>query len=213
MAEQALEKVILDLRENGVGRNKEGKDASGRRGRRAACARPVRFLPCASYPTYRPQPPTRGRRRRAEPGRDCRRCSTARCSQPTRPAPSIRWSRPSPPSITGGYRPRPPHRPTRDFTPFYESVPAQVPRLVACATRATHGTDRSDAPGHRATPATTISMRSAVVTYDTAAERKSGNNPFDVVAKALGLGEADRRRAGRRRPVCAPTPKNKDEAL
>ena len=29
VAEQALEKVILDLRENGVGRNKEGKDARG----------------------------------------------------------------------------------------------------------------------------------------------------------------------------------------
>ncbi|MFR7741945.1 MAG: hypothetical protein ACLU3I_00535 [Acutalibacteraceae bacterium] len=52
VAEQALEKVILDLRENGVGQNKEGKDARGRRGCRAACVRPVRSSPCASYPTY-----------------------------------------------------------------------------------------------------------------------------------------------------------------
>lgn len=50
-AEQALEKVILDLRENGVGKNKEGKDAEGG----AVVVQQVKtgeVLACASYPTF-----------------------------------------------------------------------------------------------------------------------------------------------------------------
>ena len=51
VAEQSLEKVILDLRENGVGRNKEGKDARGG----AVVVQAVKtgeILAMASYPTY-----------------------------------------------------------------------------------------------------------------------------------------------------------------
>mgnify|MGYP002960777786 CR=1 FL=1 len=51
MAEQALEKVILDLRENGVGRNKEGKDAQGGAVVVQMC-RTGEILAIASYPTY-----------------------------------------------------------------------------------------------------------------------------------------------------------------
>lgn len=50
-AEQALEKVILDLRENGVGKHKEGKDAVGG----AVVVQQVKtgeVLACASYPTF-----------------------------------------------------------------------------------------------------------------------------------------------------------------
>ena len=51
VAEQALEKVILDLRENGVGSKKEGKDARGG----AVVVQAVKtgeILAMASYPTY-----------------------------------------------------------------------------------------------------------------------------------------------------------------
>ncbi len=51
IAEQSLEKVILDLRENGVGRKKEGKDARGG----AVVVQAVKtgeILAMASYPTY-----------------------------------------------------------------------------------------------------------------------------------------------------------------
>lgn len=50
-AEQALERVILDLRENGVGSRKEGQDAEGG----AVVAIDVKtgeVLACASYPTF-----------------------------------------------------------------------------------------------------------------------------------------------------------------
>ena len=50
-AEEGLEKVIKDLQENGVGKNKEGKDAQGG----AVVAFDVKtgeVLTCASYPTY-----------------------------------------------------------------------------------------------------------------------------------------------------------------
>lgn len=51
VAEQALENIILDLRENGVGKKKEGKDAEGG----AVVVQQVKtgeLLACASYPTY-----------------------------------------------------------------------------------------------------------------------------------------------------------------
>ncbi len=51
VAEQSLESFILDLRENGVGRKKEGKDAEGG----AVVVQQVKtgeILACASYPTY-----------------------------------------------------------------------------------------------------------------------------------------------------------------
>lgn len=51
VAEQALEKVILDLRENGVGRNKEGKDAQGGAVVVQMC-RTARFSPSQAHPTY-----------------------------------------------------------------------------------------------------------------------------------------------------------------
>ena len=51
VAEQALEKVILDLRENGVGRNKEGKDARGGAVVVQMC-KTGEILAMASYPTY-----------------------------------------------------------------------------------------------------------------------------------------------------------------
>ncbi len=51
VAEQSLESMILNLRENGVGRKHEGKDAEGG----AVVVQQVRtgeILACASYPTY-----------------------------------------------------------------------------------------------------------------------------------------------------------------
>lgn len=51
VAEDALEKVILDLRENGVGRKKEGKDAEGGAVVVQQC-KTGEILACASYPTY-----------------------------------------------------------------------------------------------------------------------------------------------------------------
>ena len=51
VAEQSLEKVILDLRENGVGRNKEGKDARGGAVVVQLC-KTGEILAMASYPTY-----------------------------------------------------------------------------------------------------------------------------------------------------------------
>lgn len=50
-AEQALESLILDLRENGVGRKQEGKDAEGGAVVVQEC-KTGDILACASYPTY-----------------------------------------------------------------------------------------------------------------------------------------------------------------
>ena len=51
VAEEALERLILDLRENGIGEKKEGKDAEGG----AVVVQSVKtgeLLACASYPTF-----------------------------------------------------------------------------------------------------------------------------------------------------------------
>lgn len=52
-AEDALESTILDLRENGVGANKEGQDAEGGAAVVISC-KTGEVLACASYPTYDP---------------------------------------------------------------------------------------------------------------------------------------------------------------
>ena len=180
-AEQALEKVILDLRENGVGRNKEGKDAEGG----AVVVQQVKtgeVLACASYPTFNL---ATYREDFKELSEDEYSPLYNRALLAAYPPGSIYKMVTAIAAIDYGH-----YSPYFQITDqglytFYDSFQPKC-YVWSRATGATHGT---------------IDMRQAIahscnyyfyevgrITYDTA-QKEVGFNPFDAVAKALGLGE------------------------
>ena len=181
VAEDALEKLILNLRENGVGAHSEGKDAEGG----AVVVQAVKtgeILACASYPTYDlstynrdfkelsedPYKPLYDRALLAEyaPGSIYKMVTAIA---------AIDYGHYSPYHIITD----------QGLYTYYDSFQPKC-YVWSRATGATHGP---------------IDMRQAIahscnyyfyevgrVTYDTA-QKEVGYNPFDVIAKALGLGE------------------------
>ena len=180
-AEQALEKVILDLRENGVGKNKEGKDAEGG----AVVVQQVKtgeVLACASYPTF---DLSTYRENFKELSEDEYSPLYNRALLAAYPPGSIyKMVTAIAASDYGHYSPY--HIITdQGLYTYYDSFQPKC-YVWSRATGATHGP---------------IDMRQAIahscnyyfyevgrVTYDTA-QKEVGYNPFDVIAKALGLGE------------------------
>ena len=180
-AEQALEKVILDLRENGVGKNKEGKDAEGG----AVVVQQVKtgeVLACASYPTF---DLSTYRENFKELSEDEYSPLYNRALLAAYPPGSIYKMVTAIAAIDYGHY-SPYHIITdQGLYTYYDSFQPKC-YVWSRATGATHGP---------------IDMRQAIahscnyyfyevgrVTYDTA-QKEVGYNPFDVIAKALGLGE------------------------
>ena len=180
-AEQALEKVILDLRENGVGKNKEGKDAEGG----AVVVQQVKtgeVLACASYPTF---DLSTYRENFKELSEDEYSQLYNRALLAAYPPGSIYKMVTAIAAIDYGHY-SPYHIITdQGLYTYYDSFQPKC-YVWSRATGATHGS---------------IDMRQAIahscnyyfyevgrVTYDTA-QKEVGYNPFDVIAKALGLGE------------------------
>ena len=180
-AEQALEKVILDLRENGTGKSKEGKDAEGG----AVVVQQVKtgeVLACASYPTFNL---ATYREDYKELSEDEYSPLYNRALLATYPPGSIYKMVTAIAAVDYGHY-SPYHIITdQGLYTFYDSFQPKC-WIWSRATGATHGP---------------IDMRQAIahscnyyfyevgrVTYDTA-QKEVGFNPFDVVAKALGLGE------------------------
>lgn len=181
-AEQALEKVIVDLRENGVGKHKEGKDAVGG----AVVVQQVKtgeVLACASYPTFNLSTYSEDI---TELSQDETSPLLNRALLAAYPPGSIYKMVTAIAAIDYGHY-SPYHLITdQGLYTFYDSFQPKC-YVWSRATGATHGQ---------------IDMRQAIahscnyyfyevgrVTYDTA-QKEVGFNPFDVVAKALGLGEA-----------------------
>ena len=180
-AEQALEKVILDLRENGTGKSKEGKDAEGG----AVVVQQVKtgeVLACASYPTFN----------LATYRQDFKALSEDEYSPLINRALGLTYS---PGSIYkmvtaiaaidyGHFSPY--HEITdQGLYTFYDSFQPKC-WIWSRATGATHGTiDMREAIAHSCNY---YFYEVGRLTYDTA-QKEIGENPFDIVAKALGLGE------------------------
>ena len=181
-AEQALEKVILDLRENGVGKNKEGKDARGG----AVVVQQVKtgeVLACASYPTY---DLSTYRQDFEELSKDEYSPLLNRALQAAYPPGSIYKMVTAIAAIDYGH-----------FSPYYQILDKGLytfydsfqPKCYVWsrATGATHGLiDMREALAHSCNY---YFYEVGRLTYDTA-QKEVDLNPFDEVAKALGLGEA-----------------------
>ena len=181
-AEQALEKVILDLRENGVGKNKEGKDAEGG----AVVVQQVKtgeVLACASYPTY---DLSTYRQDFEELSKDEYSPLLNRALQAAYPPGSIYKMVTAIAAIDYGH-----------FSPYYQILDKGLytfydsfqPKCYVWsrATGATHGLiDMREALAHSCNY---YFYEVGRLTYDTA-QKEVDLNPFDEVAKALGLGEA-----------------------
>ena len=181
VAEQALEKVILDLRENGTGTHKEGKDAEGG----AVVVQQVKtgeVLACASYPTFNLATYREDFQDLVE---DEYSPLINRALGNAYPPGSIYKMVTAIAAIDYGHY-SPYHIITdQGLYTFYDSFQPKC-YVWSRATGATHGS---------------IDMRQAIahscnyyfyevgrVTYDTA-QKEVGFNPFDVIAKSLGLGE------------------------
>ena len=180
VAEHALEKVILDLRENGVGTKKRARTHRAARSL-CRCAKQAKFSPWQATrpttlrPSIRTTPPLTQTR--------CARCSTVR-SRPSRPARSIRWLRPSPPLTWAALTPAISLR-TRAFYTFYESFQPKC-HIWSLANPRTHG--KINLMEAIAYSCNYYFYEVGRLTYDSY-KKETGNNPFDIVAKALGLGE------------------------
>ena len=180
-AEQALEKVILDLRENGVGKNKEGKDAKGG----AVVVQQVKtgeVLACASYPTFNL---ATYRQDFTELSQDEYSPLLNRALQAAYPPGSIYKMVTAIAAIDYGHYS--PYFKIQDegLYTFYDSFQPKC-YVWSRATGATHGNiDMREAIAHSCNY---YFYEVGRVTYDTA-KKEVGVNPFDVVAKALGLGE------------------------
>ena len=181
-AEQALEKVILDLRENGVGKNKEGKDARGG----AVVVQQVKtgeVLASASYPTFNL---STYREDISDLLEDEYSPLLNRALQATYPPGSIYKMVTAIAAIDYGH-----YSPYFKITDeglytFYDSFQPKC-YVWSRATGATHGTiDMREAIAHSCNY---YFYEVGRVTYDTA-KKEVGVNPFDEVAKALGLGES-----------------------
>ena len=180
VAEQALEKVILDLRENGVGRNKEGKDAQGGAVVVQLC-KTGEVLAIASYPTY-----------------DLATFSqnyTALDEDEMRPLYNRALAAYPPGSVykmvtsiaavdMGGFDPGYIIEDKGLYT-FYESFQPKC-HIWSLANPRTHG--KINLMEAIAYSCNYYFYEVGRLTYDSY-KKETGNNPFDIVAKALGLGE------------------------
>ena len=180
VAEQALEKVILDLRENGVGRNKEGKDAQGGAVVVQLC-KTGEILAIASYPTY-----------------DLATFSqnyTALDEDEMRPLYNRALAAYPPGSVykmvtsiaavdMGGFDPGYIIEDKGLYT-FYESFQPKC-HIWSLANPRTHG--KINLMEAIAYSCNYYFYEVGRLTYDSYM-KQTGENPFDIVAKALGLGE------------------------
>ena len=178
--EQALEKVILDLRENGVGRNKEGKDARGGAVVVQMC-KTGEILAMASYPTYNlatfnqdyttlnadEMRPLFNRALAAFPPGSVYKMVTAIAAVDM-----------------GGFDPGYIIEDKGLYT-FYESFQPKC-HIWSLANPRTHG--KINLMEAIAYSCNYYFYEVGRLTYDTY-KKATGENPFDVVAKALGLGE------------------------
>lgn len=181
VAEQSLEKVILDLRENGVGRNKEGKDARGG----AVVVQAVKtgeILAMASYPTYDLSTLSEN----AVALNEDETAPMFNRALATYPPGSVYKMVTSIAAVDyGGFDPGYIIEDKGLYT-YYDSFQPKC-HIWSLANPRTHGK---------------INLMQAIAyscnyyfyeigrrTYD-ACIAKDGQNPFDIVAKALGLGEA-----------------------
>lgn len=180
-AEQALEKLILDLRENGVGTKKEGKDAEGG----AVVVQQVKtgdVLACASYPTFNLATYSQDIQELLE---DEYKPLYNRALLATYPPGSIYKMVTAIAAVEYGH-----------FSPYYEVEDEGLYTFYSSfqpkcyvwsrATGATHGKiDLREALAHSCNY---YFYEVGRLTYDTA-QKEIDANPFDIVAKALGLGE------------------------
>ena len=180
VAEQSLEKVILDLRENGVGRNKEGKDARGGAVVVQMC-KTGEILAMASYPTY--DLATRAKN------------AVALNEDETAPMFNRALAAYPPGSVykmvtaiaavdMGGFDPGYIIEDKGLYT-FYESFQPKC-HIWSLANPRTHG--KIDLMEAIAYSCNYYFYEVGRLTYDSY-KKETGNNPFDIVAKALGLGE------------------------
>ena len=180
VAEQALEKVILDLRENGVGRNKEGKDARGGAVVVQMC-RTGEILAIASYPTYNlatfnqdyttlnadEMKPLFNRALTSYPPGSVYKMVTAIAAVDM-----------------GGFDPGYIIEDKGLYT-FYESFQPKC-HIWSLANPRTHG--KINLMEAIAYSCNYYFYEVGRLTYDSY-KKETGNNPFDIVAKSLGLGE------------------------
>ena len=180
VAEQALEKVILDLRENGVGRNKEGKDARGGAVVVQMC-KTGEILAMASYPTY-------DLATRAENAVALNEDETAPMfnrALAAYPPGSVYKMVTSIAAIDmGGFDPGYIIEDKGLYT-FYESFQPKC-HIWSLANPRTHG--KINLMEAIAYSCNYYFYEVGRLTYDSYM-KQTGENPFDIVAKALGLGE------------------------
>ena len=180
VAEQALEKVILDLRENGVGRNKEGKDARGGAVVVQMC-KTGEILAMASYPTY-------DLATRAENAVALNEDETApmfnRALAAYPPGSVYKMVTAIAAVDMGGFDPGYIIEDKGLYT-FYESFQPKC-HIWSLANPRTHG--KINLMEAIAYSCNYYFYEVGRLTYDSY-KKETGNNPFDIVAKALGLGE------------------------
>lgn len=180
VAEQALEKVILDLRENGVGRNKEGKDARGGAVVVQMC-KTGEILAMASYPTY-------NLATRAENAVALNEDETApmfnRALAAYPPGSVYKMVTAIAAVDMGGFDPGYIIEDKGLYT-FYESFQPKC-HIWSLANPRTHG--KINLMEAIAYSCNYYFYEVGRLTYDSY-KKETGNNPFDIVAKALGLGE------------------------
>ena len=180
VAEQALEKVILDLRENGVGRNKEGKDARGGAVVVQMC-KTGEILAMASYPTY-------DLATRAENAVALNEDETApmfnRALAAYPPGSVYKMVTAIAAVDMGGFDPGYIIEDKGLYT-FYESFQPKC-HIWSLANPRTHG--KINLMQAIAYSCNYYFYEVGRLTYNSYME-KTGENPFDIVAKALGLGD------------------------
>ena len=180
VAEQSLEKVILDLRENGVGRNKEGKDARGGAVVVQMC-KTGEILAMASYPTY-------DLATRAENAVALNEDETApmfnRALAAYPPGSVYKMVTAIAAVDMGGFDPGYIIEDKGLYT-FYESFQPKC-HIWSLANPRTHG--KINLMEAIAYSCNYYFYEVGRLTYDSY-KKETGNNPFDIVAKALGLGE------------------------
>ena len=180
VAEQSLEKVILDLRENGVGRNKEGKDARGGAVVVQLC-KTGEILAMASYPTYDISTFNQDYETLSEDEMNplFNRALTAY------PPGSVYKMVTSIAAVDlGGFDPGYIIEDKGLYT-FYESFQPKC-HIWSLANPRTHG--KINLMEAIAYSCNYYFYEVGRLTYDSY-KKETGNNPFDIVAKSLGLGE------------------------
>ena len=180
VAEQSLEKVILDLRENGVGRNKEGKDARGGAVVVQLC-KTGEILAMASYPTYDISTFNQDYETLSEDEMNplFNRALTAY------PPGSVYKMVTSIAAVDlGGFDPGYIIEDKGLYT-YYDSFQPKC-HIWSLANPRTHG--KINLMQAIAYSCNYYFYEVGRLTYDSY-KKETGNNPFDIVAKALGLGE------------------------